>query len=164
MTTSRKMQSALRAALKNEDAALAQRLPDMETTQPAVAKPAAAKRTSTKPATTQPASTQPAPKKSDATLLPPPAPVVVAPEPLPAESPAKPAKPEKRVRETFSLSRGDIDRLSALKARAQKHGLKCGRSALLRAALLLLEGQDAARVSALVEQLPAFKKSKRKKK
>jgi hypothetical protein len=78
--------------------------------------------------------------------------------------PVSPGKPEKRVRETFSLGRSDIDRLTALKARGEKSGSKYGRSEMLRAGLLLLEAQDAAKVSALIEQLPAFKKGKRKKK
>lgn len=73
-------------------------------------------------------------------------------------------KPEKRVRETFSLGRSDIDRLAVVKARGEKKGSKYGRSAMLRAGLLLLEAQNASTVSALIEQLPAFKKGKRKKK
>lgn len=116
MTTSRKTQSALRAALKNEDAALAQRLPDTgKPVKPPAAKPVA-------------------------------------------------AKPEKRLRETFSLARSDIDRLADLKAHGEKSGSKYGRSEMLRAGLLLLEEQDATKVSALIEGLPAFKKDKRKKK
>jgi hypothetical protein len=171
MTTSRKTQSALRAALKNEDAALAQRLPDtVKPAKPAAAKPAATKPAAAKPAAAKPVAAKPVAAKPVAAKPVAAKPAAVTPPAVPAVAallqmrPVSTAKPEKCLCETFSLGRSDIDRLAALKARGEKSGSKYGRSEMLRAGLLLLEELDTGKVSALIEGLPAFKKGKPKKK
>lgn len=129
---STKTQSALRATLEQEDAALKERLP--ETTAPAAPPPETAA-----PAAAVEASA--------------PAPVVPA-SPAPASTqPAAPPKAEKRKRESFSLAASDRRRLDTLRAALKAAGRRPSKSELVRAGLAALAAQDSAAVTALVSLL-----------
>lgn len=131
---STKTQSALRATLKQEDAALKERLP--EATVPAAPPPETA---AAAPAAAAEASAQ--------------APVVPA-SPAPASAqPATPPKAEKRKRESFSLAASDRRRLDTLRAALKAAGRRPSKSELVRAGLAALAAQDSAAVTALVSAL-----------
>lgn len=185
MTTNRKMQSALRASLEKEDAALSRRLPAVtksgtpkgrsKMTAAAtasagrsknVATPATAREPAEKPAAptarrgrtaAQPKVTTPAmPLKSRSRPTAPAAPAANA-----APKARSPAKAEKRVRRTFSIAASDVGRLDSLKASVAASGRKCRRSSLVRAGLALLELEDAASIAVLLDALPPIRRKGR---
>jgi Arc/MetJ-type ribon-helix-helix transcriptional regulator len=135
---STKTQSALRATLKQEDAALKERLP--EATVPAAPPPeTAVPAAAAAPAAAAEASAQ--------------APVVPA-SPAPASAqPATPPKAEKRKRESFSLAASDRRRLDTLRAALKAEGRRPSKSELVRAGLAALAAHDSAAVTALVSAL-----------
>lgn len=183
MTTSRRTQSALRAALQKEDAALAKRLPD-----------AAAKRGTTsiqdspdgragseqapasKAATRRRAAGPSAAGKADAVVRKPkvaesPSGSVVRRTVTPAAGPvadaavAEPPRAEKRVREDFVLSVKDVERLRQVQSALEKVAPRPSRSTLLRVAVSLLSEQDPATLATSLDGLPPLrKKGKRGKK
>lgn len=185
MTTSRRTQSALRAALQKEDAALAKRLPD------GVAKRAA---TSRKDSPGSPAGSEqpPAPArkaamrsraagpsaagKADAVVRKSkgagsPSGSAARPTVAPAAGPVadaattEPPRAEKRVREDFVLSVKDVERLKRVQSTVEKAAPRPSRSALLRVAVRLLSEQDPATLATSLDELPPLKKKgKRSKK
>lgn len=181
MTTNRRMQSALRASLEKEDAALSRRLPAVakagtpkggskasaattatagrgkNAATPATARESVAKRAA--PTTRRKVTTPAVPPKSRSKAI--------APADRPANVPAKaksPAKPEKRVRRSFSIASSDVDRLQALKASVAASGRKCRRSSLVRAGLSLLERQGTEAIAVLLDALPPLRKKGRARK
>jgi hypothetical protein len=185
MTTNRRMQSALRASLEKEDAALSRRLPAVAksgtpkgrskattaatatvgrsknaatpaTAREPVEKPAAPTARRGRTSAQRKVATPAMPLKSRSRPTAPAAPAANA-----APKARSPAKAEKRVRRTFSIAASDVGRLDSLKAAVAASGRKCRRSSLVRAGLALLERQDAAAVAALVDALPAIRKKGR---
>jgi Arc/MetJ-type ribon-helix-helix transcriptional regulator len=154
---STKTRSALRATLKQEDAALEERLPEASpppATQPEAAVPAETVVTPVTPATAA----------ADAR-----APVAPAPaEPTAPDRPAVKAKPEKRKHERFKLAASDRRRLSALRDDLKAAGRRPSKSELVRAGLAALTAQGTTEVLALVDTLspstrPQDKKARRAK-
>lgn len=160
MTTTRRMQSALRAALKKEDAALEKRLPECGTQQPDVATDVAPEEATEKAATRVKGRTASSvapkarPKTEPKRIAPSHDNATLSPEPDPV-----PAKPEKRIQETFSMTRQDLQALKAIKARIKKSGGKISRSELLRAGIHLLSGAEADDVRRLTDRLPPLRKA-----
>lgn len=151
MTTNRKMQSALRASLEKEDAALSRRLPAAAQPGQSSRKPQAATSSATTRRGRNTASAPATKGHSDVTP--------------PAVSPIAgkfSGKPQKRIRKAFSLAAGDVERLESLRTTLAAGGHKCRRSALLRAGLALLERQDGAAIIALVDALPPIAKKGRR--
>lgn len=188
MTTNRKMQSALRASLEKEDAALSQRLPaaakpraPMARRKASSAAPEAARRSKNAaapaPAQPKPAKMPAAPARRSPGLAQVRKPVRAAPAKSTRKStlsdtpqaavdarPKSSAKPEKRIRRVFSIAAADVIRIEALRATVATEGGKCRRSSLVRAGLLLLSQQDAKTIAALVDALPAIRKKGRPRK
>ena len=75
--------------------------------------------------------------------------------------PAKPgkAKPEKRRRESFSLTASDLNRLDALRAAMKAAGRPARKSELVRAGLAALAALDHAETIALLDALPPLKRT-----
>lgn len=159
--------SALRASLKQEDAALDERLP--EATRPAVKPPAelAAAVPERKPrkhsTPTQTATlgvTRLEPVTPTAAAAPH-APVGTRPGTRVPTQAAKPSQPEaeKRQRESFSLAASDLQRLAALR-RALKTSVRPARkSELVRAGLAALAALDHADAIALLDVLPPLERT-----
>lgn len=81
-----------------------------------------------------------------------------------SESPSLPArpgkaKPEKRRRESVSLTASDLHRLDALRAAMKAAGRPARKSELVRAGLAALAALDHAGAVALLEALPPLKRS-----
>ncbi len=158
MTTKRRLESALRAGVAKEDAALERRLPDDAVSaerpsgrsRPVTQGKVVLDRSAGSRRTVRDGGTATKTKRS----------ALAANPPTPAPAKAPPA-PVKRVRKTFSLGRSDLERLDALKATMTASGLKCRRSTLVRAALAALAREDAAAIEALLETLPPLRGSKR---
>ena len=141
---STKTRSALRATLKQEDAALEERLPEASpppTTQPATA---AAADTADTPETAPAAPTAPAELTASA-------------------KPAAKARPEKRKLERFKLAGSDRRRLGTLGAELKAAGRRPSKSELVRAGIAALAAQGAAEVMALVDTLSPAARAKDKK-
>ena len=157
---STKTRSALRATLKQEDAALEERLPEASpppATQPDTAAPAATRET---PASAETGTQAPVAPASAA-------PTAAAPS-TPAEptAPAKPsakARPEKRKHERFKLAASDRRRLGTLGAELKAAGRRPSKSELVRAGIAALAAQGAAEVMALVDTLSPAARAKDKK-
>jgi hypothetical protein len=203
--------SALRAALKQEDAALTERLAAATQTPASAADPAEApmrsaasaaalaKAVKTKAApaklTAKPKAAKAVRKLAAATApdistavdevssaaaknkaAPKPGPKAVPAAAPAAESAAakkkmKPAadagrkdKPEKIVRDSFSLPTSEHARIKALRVELGKAGRLASKSEVLRAGLNLLGDRSTAEVSALLDALPPMAKGKRSKK
>lgn len=141
-TVNTRTRSALRATLKQEDAALEDRLPKVTppATKPPVAKPRppAVDKTSARPAQ--------APTKVAAQKVSP-----SAPGKAPA---AAPARPEERKAVTFKLATSDRQRLDTLRAALAAAGRRPRKSELVRAALAALGALPTPEVMALVDALP----------
>lgn len=163
--------SALRASLKQEDAALDERLPD------------AASPAQTVEAPVVPTAAKPAPKRAQGVQPKPPArpraarsPVAPAPaasaKPAagakPAAAPASPAattvpkvaqpasaKAEKRSRESFGLVASDRARLDGLRAALKTAGRPTRKSELVRAGLVALAALGIAETIVHLDALPA---------
>ena len=174
---STKTRSALRATLKQEDAALEERLPEASpppTTQPATAALPASADTPAPPASAdagarpsaagagaEPTPTGPTLAKSTlaepaATQAPP------AQATTPTQAAAK-ARPEKRKLERFKLAGSDRRRLGTLGAELKAAGRRPSKSELVRAGIAALAAQGAAEVMALVDTLSPAARAKDKK-
>lgn len=145
-----KTRTALRATLKQEDAALAERLPELAPP-PAAAQPArpAARRVRGS-STREPAAT---PKPIPTAARAPAATAAVAQPAEPSAPASPPAAPEKPRRERFTLGSGDWRRLKILRQDLDEAGYRPSRSELVRAALAALGARDSAEVLALVRAL-----------
>ena len=160
---STKTRSALRATLKQEDAALEERLPEASpppTTQPAAAAPTATADTPVPPTTAGADAQQPVPSASAA---PTPAEPAASVEPAAPAKPTAKARPEKRKLERFKLAASDRRRLGTLSAELRAVGRRPSRSELVRAGLAALAAQGAAEVMALVDTLSPAARAKDKK-
>ena len=162
---STKTRSALRATLKQEDAALEERLPE--------ASPPPA----TQPDTAAPAATRETPASAETGTQAPVAPASAAPTaaaPTTAAEPTAPAKPsaktrhEKRKHERFKLAASDRRRLGTLGAKLKAVGRRLSKSELVRAGIAALAAQGTTEVMALIDTLSPStraqdKKARRKK-
>lgn len=148
---STKTRSALRATLKQEDAALEERLPE--------ASPPPA----TAPETAATASADNALKAASAEAEAPPA-VASASAAAPAApaTPAARARPEKRTHERFKLAASDRRRLRALRDELKASGRPPSKSELVRAGIAALAAQGAGEVMALVGTLSPAARAKDK--
>lgn len=148
---STKTRSALRATLKQEDAALEERLPE--------ASPPPA----TAPETAATASADNALKAASAEAEAPPA-VASASAAAPAApaTPAARARPEKRTHERFKLAASDRRRLRALRDELKASGRPPSKSELVRAGIAALAVQGAGEVMALVGTLSPAARAKDK--
>lgn len=192
MTTRKKTQSALRATLKQEDAAVAERLPAVASTaatkpaarEAAVKKPVAPKVTAPKPTApkvTAPKATAPKPqatkpassRRSSAPSAGPAAPavavadkVVLAPAaPRVVSSPArapKKAKAGKVVRDAFSIPKSEHAELKSLRNVLARAGRPATKSEMLRAGLRLLSQRSVSELLAVLDALPVIAKGKAK--
>ncbi|MHB1374013.1 MAG: hypothetical protein ACYC5W_02765 [Thauera sp.] len=148
-----KTRTALRATLKQEDAALAERLPELAPP-PAAARPAQPVARQARTASTPKAGFAPKPVT---TATPAPAPAAVVPpaaESAASATPATPpAGPEEPRRERFTLGAGDWRRLKILREELGEAGYRPSRSELVRAALVALGARGSAEVLALVRAL-----------
>lgn len=169
---STKTRSALRATLKQEDAALEERLPEASpppTTQPATAALPASADTPAPPASAdagarpsaagagaEPTPAEPTPAEPAATQAPP------AQATTPTQAAAK-ARPEKRKLERFKLAGSDRRRLGTLGAELKAAGRRPSKSELVRAGIAALAAQGAAEVMALVDTLSPAARAKDKK-
>lgn len=145
--------SALRASLKQEDAALDERLPDAPSPTAAVEAPVV------------PPAAQPAPKRAQAVRPKPPARPAAATAPKVAQ-PAS-AKAEKRSRESFGLVASDLARFDHLRAALKTAGRPTRKSELVRAGLAVLATLDTAETIVHLDALPprarpAAKRDKKK--
>ncbi len=184
---STKTRSALRATLKQEDAALEERLPEASpppTTQPATAALPASADTPAPPAS---ADAGARPSAAGAGAEPTPTGPTLAKftlakftlaEPTPAEPAATQAppaqattptqatakaRPEKRKLERFKLAGSDRRRLGTLGAELKAAGRRPSKSELVRAGIAALAAQGAAEVMALVDTLSPAARAKDKK-
>lgn len=174
---STKTRSALRATLKQEDAALEERLPEASpppTTQPATAALPASADTPAPPAS---ADAGARPSAAGAGAEPTPAGPTLAKSTLaePAATQAPPAqattptqaaakaRPEKRKLERFKLAGSDRRRLGTLGAELKAAGRRPSKSELVRAGIAALAAQGAAEVMALVDTLSPAARAKDKK-
>ena len=152
MSTASGTKSKLRASLKQEDAALAQRSRSAR---------APAARTKAPPAVAEAAAPvvgAPAAAEVIAPVLPP---------PKPAEKPVegdRKDKHEKVERDSFSMPASEHKRIKALREALGKDGVLASKSEVLRAGLALLAEQDIAEVVRLVAALPKVAKGKRARK
>ena len=162
---STKTRSALRATLKQEDAALEERLPEASpppATQPDTAAPAATRET---PASAETGTQAPvAPASAAPTAA---APTTAAETTAPAKPAAK-ARPEKRKHERFKLAASDRRRLGTLGAELKAAGRRPSKSELVRAGIAALAAQGTTEVMALIDTLSPStraqdKKARRKK-
>jgi hypothetical protein len=174
-----KTRSALRASLKQEDAALDERLP--EAASPALKTPpdapaaAPARKPSTRRAppqdrapaqTAAPGIARVATAGASAPAAPPAAaassiPAEPRPRPGTAAQAAKPSKPkaEKRQRESFTLAASDVHRLDALRSDMKAIGRPARKSELVRAGLAALAALGHADTVALLDALPSLRRS-----
>lgn len=145
-----KTRTALRAALKQEDAALAERLPALAAPAAAVEPVKAAvrrTRAAAKPASGSTAGSIPAAARTSA-----PDPTVGQPVETPAP-PSQPAAPDAPRRERFTLGATDWRRLKILREDLGDAGYRPSRSEIVRAALVALSARESAEVLALVRAL-----------
>jgi len=146
---SNKTQSALRATLRQEDAALEERLP--EAPQPGRKTPTAETADAVSPA----APVTPALPEITAQ----PAVAAVSAAPAPAQATAA-IKPEKRAQERFKLAASDRRRLVTLRDALKAAGRRPSKSELVRAGLIALAAQGTAEVMALVAGLSPAARAK----
>lgn len=137
-----KTRTALRATLKQEDAALAERLPELAPP-PAAAQPARPAARRVRGSSTR----EPAAARAPAATA------AVAQPAEPSAPASPPAAPEKPRRERFTLGSGDWRRLKILRQDLDEAGYRPSRSELVRAALAALGARDSAEVLALVRAL-----------
>lgn len=146
---SNKTRSALRATLRQEDAALEERLP--ESPQPGRKTPTAETADAVSPAAPV------TPAVPEITAQPAVAPVSAAPAPAQATAAIK---PEKRAQERFKLAASDRRRLVTLRDALKAAGRRPSKSELVRAGLAALAAQGAAEVMALVAGLSPAARAK----
>lgn len=146
---SNKTRSALRATLRQEDAALEERLP--ESPQPGRKTPTAETADAVSPAAPV------TPAVPEITAQPAVAPVSAAPAPAQATAAIK---PEKRAQERFKLAASDRRRLATLRDTLKAAGQRPSKSELVRAGLVALAAQGAAEVMALVAGLSPAARAK----
>ena len=174
-----KTRSALRASLKQEDAALDERLPEAESpaakTPPdaPVAAPERKPRARRAPPQGRTPAKTVAPgiaRVATAAASAPAAPPARAASSIPAEprprsgtatQAAKPSKPktEKRQRASFSLAASDLHRLDALRSAMKAAGRPARKSELVRAGLAALTALGHADAVALLDALPPLKRT-----
>lgn len=142
-----KTRTALRATLKQEDAALAERLPELAPP-PAAAQPAQPAARRVRGSSTRGPAAEPKPISTAAR-----APAAVAQPAEPSAPASPPAAPEEPRRERFTLGSGDWRRLKILRQDLGEAGYRPSRSELVRAALVALGARDNAEVLALVRAL-----------
>lgn len=142
-----KTRTALRATLKQEDAALAERLPELAPP-PAAAQPAQPAARRVRGSSTRGPAAEPKPISTAAR-----APAAVAQPAEPSAPASPPAAPEEPRRERFTLGSGDWRRLKTLRQDLGEAGYRPSRSELVRAALVALGARDNAEVLALVRAL-----------
>ncbi|MFP5401459.1 MAG: hypothetical protein ACLGH1_05880 [Gammaproteobacteria bacterium] len=150
---STKTQSALRATLKQEDAALKGRLPDAP--QSETNTPTAAPVAPTAPVSSAAPETPAQPVTAPASAATAPASTATA----PAQA-AVTVKPEKRTPERFKLAPSDRRRLATLRDALKAAGRRPSKSELVRAGLAALAAQGAADVMALVAGLSPAARAK----
>lgn len=146
---SNKTRSALRATLRQEDAALEERLP--ESPQPGRKTPTAETADAVSPAAPV------TPAVPEITAQPAVAPVSAAPAPAQATAAIK---PEKRAQERFKLAASDRRRLVTLRDALKAAGRRPSKSELVRAGLVALAAQGTAEVMALVAGLSPAARAK----
>jgi len=146
---SNKTRSALRATLRQEDAALEERLP--ESPQPGRKTPTAETADAVSPAAPV------TPAVPEITAQPAVAPVSAPPAPAQATAAIK---PEKRAQERFKLAASDRRRLVTLRDALKAAGRRPSKSELVRAGLAALAAQGAAEVMALVAGLSPAARAK----
>ncbi|WEN40494.1 hypothetical protein CKCBHOJB_00020 [Thauera sp. GDN1] len=146
---SNKTRSALRATLRQEDAALEERLP--ESPQPGRKTPTAETADAVSPAAPV------TPALPEITAQPAVAPVSAAPAPAQATAAIK---PEKRAQERFKLAASDRRRLVTLRDALKAAGRRPSKSELVRAGLAVLAAQGTAEVMALVAGLSPAARAK----
>ncbi len=146
---SNKTRSALRATLRQEDAALEERLP--ESPQPGRKTPTAETADAVSPAAPV------TPAVPEITAQPAVAPVSAAPAPAQATAAIK---PEKRAQERFKLAASDRRRLVTLRDALKAAGRRPSKSELVRAGLAALAAQGTAEVMALVAGLSPAARAK----
>lgn len=146
---SNKTRSALRATLRQEDAALEERLP--ESPQPGRKTPTAETAGAVSPAAPV------TPAVPEITAQPAVAPVSAAPAPAQATAAIK---PEKRAQERFKLAASDRRRLVTLRDALKAAGRRPSKSELVRAGLAVLAAQGTAEVMALVAGLSPAARAK----
>lgn len=146
---SNKTRSALRATLRQEDAALEERLP--ESPQPGRKTPTAETADAVSPAAPV------TPAVPEITAQPAVAPVSAAPAPAQATAAIK---PEKRAQERFKLAASDRRRLVTLRDALKAAGRRPSKSELVRAGLAVLAAQGTAEVMALVAGLSPAARAK----
>ena len=188
MSTSGSTLSKLRETLKQEDSALSERLPAVavppavgakaRSDSTAAGKPAAARKGARPAAAPGPKPkveprSEPAPEaKNAAEAVPPrarpdrkrPARTAASADGKASAGKEKPAKPEKVVRDSFSMPAVEHKRIKALRAALAKAGCEASKSEVLRAGLALLAARDLKEVIRVVAALPKVKKGKRGKK
>ena len=142
-----KTRTALRATLKQEDAALAERLPELAPP-PAAALPAQPAARRVRGSSTRGPAAEPKPISTAAR-----APAAVAQPAEPSAPASPPAAPEEPRRERFTLGSSDWRRLKILRQDLGEAGYRPSRSELVRAALVALGARDNAEVLALVRAL-----------
>lgn len=152
---SNKTRSALRATLRQEDAALEERLP--EAPQPEAKAPAAETAEAVSPAAPVTPTTPLTPAVPEISAQP----TVAAVSAAPAQARATAAvKPEKRAQERFKLAASDRRRLATLRDTLKAAGQRPSKSELVRAGLVALAAQGAAEVMALVAGLSPAARAK----
>ena len=162
---STKTRSALRATLKQEDAALEERLPEASpppATQPETAAPAATRETPASAETGTQAPVAPASAAPTAAAPTAAAPTTAAEPTAPAKPSAK-ARPEKRKHERFKLAASDRRRLGTLGAKLKAVGRRPSKSELVRAGIAALAAQGTTEVMALVDTLSPSTRAQDKK-
>jgi len=180
MVTTKNTQSRLRETLKQEDSALADRLP--APAKASASKPAGRKAPAAvaKPVATTRAAPKAAPRVSTKAAAQP-APVVVPAEALPAvPETTRPAKAvraedgkkakagkdrhEKVARDSFSMPASEHKRIKALRDALAQAGCEASKSEVLRAGVALLASRGLGEIINLVGELPKVPKGKRGKK
>ncbi|HHW65419.1 MAG TPA: hypothetical protein GX403_15985 [Rhodocyclaceae bacterium] len=154
---STKTRSALRATLKQEDAALEERLPEASPP-PATAPETAATASADNALKAASAEAEAPPAVASASAAAPAAPAATA---APA-TPAARARPEKRTHERFKLAASDRRRLRALRDELKASGRPPSKSELVRAGIAALAVQGAGEVMALVGTLSPAARAKDK--
>ena len=167
MTTTQKQVSALRASLKQEDAALANRLPQPQSPPSKRAASAKAAKVADQPADPV---IEPAPqpeRQSERTTKANPKDVKKASRPETAGTPhlkapkGKKQAPEKTERVSLTLLESELSQLKTLRAALAQAGRTTRKSDLLRAGVHALVHLDAAALARAVDALPAIAAKKK---
>lgn len=159
---STKTRSALRATLKQEDAALEERLPEVSPPAAKNAKTVAPTANADTPVTPAADKGDAKPSVTQASAESTPAPSTQA-EPTAPAKPAAKAKPEKRKHERFKLAASDRRRLGTLGTELKAEGRRPSKSELVRAGIAALAAHGTAEVIALVDTLSPAARAKDKK-